>query len=121
MPTEGTMPTEGFGLAQELARIADLKKGEEIRILNLEGRHSLIDLFVIVTANNERHAQIIGEEAVRYAKQHQIRPRHLEVSADWVCGDFGDVVLHVFTESSRQFYDLENLWGDAARLDWQAA
>jgi ribosome-associated protein len=50
------------------------------------------------------------------------RPHRIEGvnDANWVLEDFGDVVLHVFSADARKLYDLENLWGDAPRIDWQA-
>jgi ribosome-associated protein len=105
-------------LASMLAEIADRKKAEDIVILDVTGRHSLYDLFVIATAQGTRSAQTIGDDAVHHARSQKI-PRHLEVAPDWVCGDFGDVILHVFTPDARQFYDLEHLWADAPRVAWQ--
>ena len=104
-------------LAESLAQIADKKKAEDIVILDLQGRHSLFDFFVIATVQGERQGQVIGEEAQKYARQQKLA-RHLESAPDWVCGDFGDVVLHVFTPESRRFYDLEHLWADAPRVAW---
>ncbi|MCO5170852.1 MAG: ribosome silencing factor [Planctomycetes bacterium] len=106
-----------LALAESLAQLADRKKAEDIVILDLRGRHSLFDYFVIATAQGERQAQVVGEEAVRFARQQGLS-RHLEVAPDWVCGDFGDVVLHVFTPDARRFYDLEHLWADAPRITW---
>lgn len=107
-------------LAESLAQIADKKKAEDIVILDLTGRHSLFDYFVIATVHGERQGQVIGEEAVQLARQQKL-PKHLETAPDWVCGDFGDVVLHVFTPESRRFYDLEHLWADAPRVAWHPA
>lgn len=109
-----------LSLARELAELADKKKGEEIVILDVTGRHTLFDLFVLVTARGPRLAQIIGDDAVGLAKRLRV-PRHLEVSPEWVCGDFGDVVLHVFSPEARKYYDLEHLWADAKKVQWEAA
>jgi ribosome-associated protein len=109
-----------LALAEALAQLADRKKAEAIVILDLRGRHSLFDYFVIATAQGERQASVVGDEAMRYARQHQLF-RHLEAAPDWVCGDFGDVVLHVFSPEARQFYDLEHLWADAPRVAWSTA
>ncbi len=108
-------------LAEALAQVADRKKAEDVVILDLRGRHSLFDYFVIATAQGERQAQVVGEEAVQLARQNGITRRNLEVAPEWVCGDFGDVVLHVFTPDARRFYDLEHLWADAPRVQWADA
>jgi len=110
---------DGRTLASTLAQIAWEKKGEDIVILDLRERHSLIDYFVVVTARNPRHGRVIGEEALARIKQlAPLSPRHLETVEDWILGDFCDVVLHVFTEEARVFYDLEHLWADAPRVAW---
>ncbi len=108
-------------LADALARVADQKKASEIVLLDVRGRHSLFDFFVVATAGSDRHAEVIGDEAARWAKAEGLATRHVDVSPDWVCGDFGDVVLHVFTPEARAFYDLENLWADAPRVAFEAA
>lgn len=108
---------QAMELARMLAEIADRKKAEGIVILDVTGRHSLYDLFVIVTATGSRLAQTIGDDAAHHARTIKV-PRHLEKAPDWVCGDFGDVVLHVFTPEARQFYDIEHLWADAPRVSW---
>lgn len=102
-------------LAQALANIADSKKAEDVLILDLRGRHSLIDFFVIATARGSRLAQVVGETALQYARERGLS-RHLETAPDWICGDFGDVVLHVFTPEARDYYDLDHLWADAPRV-----
>lgn len=110
---------DGLTLATTLAQIAWDKKGEDLVILDLRERHSLIDYFVIVTARNARHGKVIGEDALARIKQLAPgTPRHLETADDWILGDFTDVVLHVFTEEARVFYDLEHLWADAPRVAW---
>ena len=110
---------DGRTLASTLAQIAWEKKGEDLVILDLRERHSLIDYFVVVTARNPRHGRVIGEEALARIKQlDPTSPRHLETADDWILGDFCDVVLHVFTEEARVFYDLEHLWADAPRVSW---
>ncbi len=105
-----------LALAQDIARIVDEKKAEDVAILDVSARHSLIDVFVLATARSTKHAQLLGEEALALVKSRGEQPWHLERSTDWVCGDFGDVVLHVFTPDARDFYDLEHLWADAERV-----
>lgn len=103
-------------LAQDLARLLDSKKAEEVVILDVSARHSLIDCFVIATARSPRHAAVLGEEALALVKGRELQPWHVEGASDWVCADFGDVVVHVFTDQARGFYALEHLWADAVRV-----
>jgi len=110
---------QALELAQELAQTAYDKKGDQITILDVSDLHSLIECFVLVTARNSRHAQVIGEDALAEVKSRAQQPWHLERSDDWICGDFGDVVLHVFSENARSYYDLDHLWADAPKVEWE--
>jgi len=111
---------DALALARSLADVMDQKKAEHVVILDVTGRHSEIDYFVLATARGSRHAAVTGEEALQFVK-HQAAgyPYHLEKGEEWICGDFGAVVVHVFTQQAREFYDIEHLWGDADRIDWQ--
>ncbi len=78
------------------------------------------DYFVIVTGRNRRHTQTLAE-TVRLALKHQGRlPLGQEGQTDgrWVLLDYGDVIMHLFQKEDREYYDLENLWGDAPRTSW---
>ena len=111
---------DALALARKLADVAYDKKAEDIAILDVRGRHSEIDYFVLATTRASRHAVVTGEEALQFVKHHAGGyPYQLVKGEDWVCGDFGAVVLHVFTRDAREFYDIEHLWADAERVDWQ--
>lgn len=110
-----------LALAKEIARALDEKKAEGIVILDTSALHSMIECFVIATARGPKHAGILGDEANQLVKQHGSKARHTEKAADWVCCDFFDVVLHVFTPEARDYYDLEHLWADAEKVDWTPA
>jgi len=102
-------------LARAVAHLADEKKAHDLVILDVS-RGGTIDCFVIATATSSKHALVVAEEALRLVKLRGEQPWHLETASDWVCADFGDVVLHVFTREARDYYDLEHLWADAARI-----
>ena len=115
MATETTLD-----LARELARIADSNKADDVVILDVSEQHSLIDCFVIASARSAKHIATVAEEAVARAKGLGHRGS-LEVADDWVCCDFFDVVLHVFTPQARAYYDFESLWADGKRVAWTPA
>jgi len=108
-------------LACKLARCADKHKAEDVVVLDVSNQHSLIDAFVVVTARNAKHAALIAEEATKLVKGLGHRGVHREPANDWVCCDFIDVVVQVFTPTARAYYDFESLWADAARVAWQPA
>jgi len=113
--------TEAHELARNLAQIADKNKGEDITILDVSEQHSLIDCFVVVTARNAKHASVICDEATLATKAKGDGPHHRETGGEWVCVDFFNVVLHVFSPDARDYYDFESLWADATKITWTPA
>jgi len=107
-------------LAVTCARIADDKKAFDIIILDLREHIFILDYFVICTATNRRQIHAIADEI-----DEKLSPKGAKLigsegyeQADWVLMDFGGVVVHLFMEEARKFYDLELLWGDCPRVEW---
>ncbi len=77
---------------------------------------------MIVTGVNSRHIKTISSEISMELKKKKLLPISTEgvSQAWWVLLDYGTVVVHVFSDEARTFYDLENLWGDAEGLDWES-
>ncbi len=96
------------------------KKGVDLAILDVGDVLSIIDLFVLVSASNARQVRTIVDEVERALTGHDgSKPISVEGLADasWVLLDYGDVVVHVFLDATRSYYDLDRLWGDVPRLD----
>lgn len=96
------------------------KKAEEITILELEkGSGAFTDYFVVCSGTNQRQIQAISDEVEERLKKTGMPPTHVEgyKQAEWVLLDYVDFVVHVFSEKSRRFYDLERLWKSAKRLE----
>jgi ribosome-associated protein len=112
---------ESRDLALFLAeRLAD-KKGTEITILDVRDLVSFTDFFVICSGRSERQVQALAENAIAgYREANGRKPLGSEgiERGLWALIDFGDVVVHVFKEQERVFYDLEGLWEDAPRLEF---
>lgn len=104
--------------AKKIGEILDRKKGEDISILNVSGITSITDFYVIVTAKNTVHAKTLCDEIEEQLKKLNISPRNIEgyQSAMWILMDYENVIVHVFYEETRKFYDLERLWADAERI-----
>lgn len=102
------------------AKVCDDLRGKDTIVLDLTGITPLFDYFVISTGNSRRQIHAIADEVQRVLKRHGSKRRGLEgvESSKWVVQDFGDVIVHVFTDEARALYDLEHLWGDAPRIDW---
>jgi ribosome-associated protein len=104
------------------AQIAEEYRGKDIRVLDLTSITPIFDFFVLTTATSARQMRAIADEVDRVLTGEGSRRLGTEgtASATWILQDFGDVVLHVFSADARNLYDLENLWADAVRVDWQA-
>ena len=106
-------------LAQLCREYADNKKADNITILDVHDLSSVTDYFVIASGTSEPHLRAIVDEITdRLRKEHGERPRAVDgtVQNAWVVLDFFDVIVHVMRQDARERYDLESLWGDAARL-----
>jgi len=103
------------------ARAASAKKGEDTVILEVGEVLSITDAFVITSGRNSRQVLTIAEEVEAQVKEvggpSPIRVEGL-TDAQWVLLDYGDFVVHVFLDEVRRYYDLERLWADAPRLEW---
>ena len=106
----------GEALAQLIAGYADDKKAHDIVALDLRGMVGYTDYFVICTGTSDRQAKAIHDGIHEGMKREQgILPRRVEglPDAHWILMDYLDVVAHVFTPQTREFYRLEHLWGEA--------
>jgi ribosome-associated protein len=109
-------------LACLVARIADGFKGRATVVLDLAEVTPIVDYFVVTTATSRRQMHAVAEEVDRVLTAEGEQRLGLEGynSDSWILQDYGDIVLHVFTPEARALYDLERLWADAPRIDWQA-
>ncbi len=109
-------------LAKVAARAADDKKAEHTLILAVGDVLQITDYFVITSAGNRRQVRSVVdaiEEAVRTTfERSPIRSEGVS-EQQWVLLDYGDVVVHVFAEEIRMYYEIERLYRDVARVPWQ--
>ncbi|MGE5647771.1 MAG: ribosome silencing factor [Acidobacteriota bacterium] len=123
--TDPNEPTRDEALAAPLvaARAAESKKAIDVRVLDLRGVSSFTDFFVICSGSNTRQIQAIADEValeLKKAGQTGIGIEGYE-TAEWVLADYGDFIVHVFSEKARRFYDLERLWRQAKEVPIPAA
>jgi len=123
MSTNSIMPSsiQGLELAKEAARIAHNNRGEDVIILDLRGISSIADFFVIATGTSDRQMRAIVDQIEEYGDKVGQKRFGLSGydSSTWILIDYVDVVIHLFDADRRHYYDLELLWGDAPRIDWQ--
>ena len=114
---------ESKTLALTCARLADNKKAENIALLDLRSISSIADYFVIVTGSNEPHLRaIVDEISEKLRLDHNVRPFSIDGAkiTPWIVLDFIDVLVHVMNDEFRELYDLENLWGDGEKIDFNS-
>jgi ribosome-associated protein len=107
-------------LARRCAEILDENRGREILLLDLRGITALVDFFVIGSASSRRQASAMASDIDAEMKRRGEAKLGIEGEEDgrWVLLDYGDFVVHIFSEDARANYALEELWGDAKRLEW---
>ena len=105
-------------LTKKIVKALDDKLAKDIEVIKTEEVTIVADYFVIATANSNTHVRALADEIEYQLEQEDIRPDHVEGRATgWVLMQYGGVVVHIFLEDSRQYYNLERLWDDAAKLD----
>ena len=109
-----TASTETKKVLQLAAEAAREKLGEDLVALDVSEPFALAEIFLIVSAKNERQAQAIAEEVEDQLAKQKVRARFREgrETGRWILLDFGDLVVHVMHEQEREFYSLERLWRD---------
>ncbi len=105
-------------LALAVVEAAWSKNAYATRILDVSGVASFADLFVILSGRSDRHVLAISEAIETGMKEKGVRPVGVEGrrAGTWVLMDYGDVIVHVFEQGTRDFYDLERLWSDAVEV-----
>jgi ribosome-associated protein len=104
-------------IAELAAEAASAVKPAYLAMLDLRGLSSFTDYFVIAGADSSRQVRALAERVEERLALENVRMRHREGGgeAHWILLDYQDVVVHIFDEQTRQFYDLERLWGDAPK------
>ena len=102
-----------------LAKALDAKKGVDIKVLRTAELTTLADYFVICSATSSTQIKALSENCEKVMDEAGEPAHHVEGyrGGTWVLLDFSSVVVHVFTDEARKFYDLERLWGDAEVVD----
>ena len=104
---------------KKIYEVLDKKLGEDIVILKIEGISTITDYFVIVSAPSERQVKPL-EEALDYELEKEgVTARAVEgrSTAKWILIDYTDIIVHIFKNDEREFYNIERLWKDALLID----
>lgn len=122
MVERGNVPEKKMITAEEVnkhlqsaALAAEEKLAVNVTVLDLRGLASFTDCFLICHGRSERQVQAIADQVMDSLRDEKQRPLSVEGYrlAEWILIDYGDFVVHVFSEKRREFYGLERLWSDA--------
>ncbi len=116
MLSQGSTSIETEDKALAAARAAQDKRGENITLIDLKGRSGYADVLLLVSAYSDRQTGAIADGIIRALREDGMKPISKEGEGSWILVDYGDLVVHVFHEDTRAYYDLDRLWGDAPRI-----
>lgn len=102
-----------------IVRTLDMKRGEDISVLEITDLTILADYFVIANGTSNTHVKTLADETEFKLSQAGIKPLRTEgyQTASWIILDYGDIVVHVFMKDARNLYQLEQLWADGKQID----
>lgn len=108
------MPMTALEKVKQIATVLDAKQANQTTVLEVTDLTILAEYFIIASANNSTHVKALCDEVEFCLKQEGIVPKSLQgyAHANWIILDYADVVVHIFHEETRHFYDLERLWAD---------
>ncbi len=116
-------PAPARELAIAAAGVASDNHATDIVVLDLRKVSPVTQYFVICTGTSDRQMRTVADETAKHGQKVGQRVWHIagQRSAEWIVMDFVDVVVHIFDEAHRRYYDLELIWGEAPRVRWKAA
>jgi ribosome-associated protein len=119
-PVVRTSPDRSLQLALAAAREAEDNRGQDVVVLDMREQTKAFDYFVIATGTSNRQLRAMSD-AIDDVLQKQFGHRRLSregyEASHWILLDYGSIVVHLFDEATRDFYRLEELWGEAARVE----
>ncbi len=106
-------------LVKEIAKVLDEKKAVDITAIKTEEVTIVSDYFIIASGTSNTHAKSLADDVEYEIKTRLgIDPEHIEGRATgWILLDYGTVLVHIFTQDNREYYNLERLWADASTVD----
>ena len=105
--------------AKAIAKVLDARKGMNVRVIKIGDISILADYMVIATGNSSTHVKSLADYVEYEMDQQGVSVSHIEGhrSDTWILMDYVDVIVHVFNDESRKYYDLDRLWEDGEEID----
>ena len=109
-------------LAKEAVQILDKKKGMDLKLIGIRDISVLADYFLIADGSNINQVQAMADSVSEKLGRAGVEPKQMEgyQTANWILMDYRDVVIHIFDEENRLFYDLERIWRDGTLVNREA-
>lgn len=110
---------EAKELMENIVRVLDSKKAKDIRAIRIGDLTILGEYFVIATGTSSTQVKMLADEVDYQLGEKGVQPHRVEGyhSENWIILDYTDVIVHIFHEDTREFYDLERLWADGEKVD----
>ena len=110
---------EAKELMENIVKVLDSKKAKDIRAIRIGDLTILGEYFVIATGTSSTQVKMLADEVDYQLGEKGVQPHRVEGyhSEDWIILDYTDVIVHIFHEDTREFYDLERLWADGEKVD----
>ena len=111
--------TESRKMAAMACEALDDKKANDIKVIDIEKVSSLADYFIIASGSNRTQVQAMADNVEEVLGRAGYPVKQIEgyTTANWILMDYGDIVIHIFDEENRLFYDLERIWRDGKSIE----
>lgn len=113
-PVEPLTGVEPAALAEAIAGFLDNKRARDVKVIPMEGKTDICDYMVLATGTSSTHVQALGGEVEYQMSRRCVEPLHVEGRDNhaWIVLDYSHVLVHIFTRETREFYNLDRLYGE---------
>lgn len=111
--------TQSKDMVKLAVKALEDKKGEDVKIIDIQGVSVLADYFIIAGGSNVSQVQAMADNVEEELSKAGFEPRQIEGynTANWILMDYGDIIVHIFSREDRLFYDLERIWRDGKLIE----
>lgn len=111
--------TQSKDMVKLAVKALEDKKGEDVKIIDIQGVSVLADYFIIAGGSNVSQVQAMADNVEEELYKAGFEPRQIEGynTANWILMDYGDIIVHIFSKEDRLFYDLERIWRDGKLIE----
>jgi ribosome-associated protein len=122
IPEKLTSDSDTGSVLQAVARMLDMKKAEDILILDISGVSSDMGYFLIATSLSAMHVKNLSNEVIDFLRNIDIKPVRtpvIDIESGWIPLDYGEFIVHLFSKEKREYYQLDKFWQNGKPISWQ--